>query len=390
MTQQSQLAPTVPDYRHNIVNLLEGIHQRFNLKSEASPYPALPLPGKPGRSLLMLVIDGLGADYLERHPLSFLARHRIDTLSSVFPSTTASAMTSYLTGTAPQQHAITGWFTWFREIGCITTVLPFTPRFRGPSLTDAGINPQQLIGHRPLFDKLPVPSHIVYPDYIVNSDYTRATSGKAKRHGYETLEELFTTLMTLADQPSPRFIFAYWSQLDALAHRYGIGSVQVARHFKHLDTACHNAFPQLAALGVDILTSADHGLIDTAPEHVITLEDHPALQGMLTLPLCGEPRAAFCYVRPNKCEAFEAYIREHLVHACELHPSEQLMQAGYFGLGTPHPELTSRCGDYTLLMKKNYVIKDRLITEKPFHQIGVHGGVSRAEMAVPLIAYPAA
>jgi len=378
-----------PDYHRSIVNLLAGIRQRLGPASTDTPYPPLPLPGTPGNRLLLLVIDGLGADYLAQYPQSFLARHRVETLTTVFPSTTASAMTSYLTGTAPQQHAITGWFTWFREIGCVTTVLPFTPRFRGPALTTAGIAPQQFIGHGPLFDELSVPSHIIYPDYIADSDYTLATSGRAQRHSYETLEELFATLAKLARQPAPHFLFAYWSQLDALAHQHGIASEQVAEQFAQLDAACAEHFPLLAASGVDILACADHGLVDTEPRHVIHLEQHPALQAMLTLPLCGEPRTAFCYVRAHRREAFEAYVREHLAHACDCFSSQALLEAGFFGLGTPHPELSSRCGDYTLLMKDNYVIKDRLLTERPFHQIGIHGGVSRVEMQVPLIAFPA-
>lgn len=378
-----------PDYRHSIISLLSGVRQRFNPKAIDPHYPALSLPGNADNSLLLLVLDGLGADYLAQQPQSFLAHHVIDTLDTVFPSTTASAMTSYLTGASPQQHAITGWFSWFREIGCVTTVLPFTPRFRGPSLTDAGIAPQQLIGHDSLFENLPLPSHVIYPDYIVDSDYTVATSGQAQRHGYETLEEMFTILMALAQFSHPRYLFAYWSQFDALAHQYGVASDKVAKHFAQLDAACAKAFPKLARRGVDILVCADHGLVDTMPEHVITLDEHPPLQSMLTLPLCGEPRTAFCYVRAHKREAFERYIQENFAHASRLVTSETLISNGYFGLGPAHPQLSSRCGDYALLMKENYVIKDRLITEKPFHQIGIHGGLSHAEMRVPLIAYPA-
>jgi hypothetical protein len=379
-----------PDYHHSIINLLHGIRRRFAPAAAGAPYAPLALPGGANRTLLLLVLDGLGADYLAKRPDSFLARHQITTLSSVFPSTTASAITSYLTGHAPQQHAITGWFTWFREIGCLTTVLPFTPRFGGPSLSEAGITPQQLIGTGPLFDTLPVPSDIVYPNAIIDSDYTRATTGSAARHGYDTLQEMFATLWRLASAPAPRYLFAYWSRLDALAHRYGIASTEVARHFDELDAACAQALPQLSAAGVDTLICADHGLIDTDPAHVIHLEEHPALQAMLTLPLCGEPRTAFCYVRPRQREAFETYVRKHLGHACTLYSSAQLIAENYFGLGAPHPELHARCGDYTLLMKGNYVIKDRLINERPFHQIGIHGGISRTEMAVPLIAFPAA
>ncbi len=103
------------------------------------------------------------------------------------------------------------------------------------------------------------------------------------------------------------------------------------------------------------------------------------------MPLCGEPRTAYCYVRQERTQHFERYITTNLDHACQLTESKQLIASGYFGLGHSHPELHHRVGDYTLLMKENYVIRDRLLTEKPFTQIGVHGGLSHQELYVPLI-----
>ena len=41
-------------------------------------------------------------------------------------------------------------------------------------------------------------------------------------------------------------------------------------------------------------------------------------------------------------------------------------------------------GDYTLLMREHYVIRDRLPGEKTYTQVGVHGGLSAAELNVPL------
>ncbi|HZA28524.1 MAG TPA: hypothetical protein VE735_02825, partial [Gammaproteobacteria bacterium] len=65
--------------------------------------------------------------------------------------------------------------------------------------------------------------------------------------------------------------------------------------------------------------------------------------------------------------------------------SEELIKGGYFGLGPPHPRLQERIGDYTLIMKDGYVIKDWLPGEERYRHIGVHGGMSAAEMYVPLI-----
>jgi hypothetical protein len=103
------------------------------------------------------------------------------------------------------------------------------------------------------------------------------------------------------------------------------------------------------------------------------------------MPLCGEPRLAFCYVHPDRTEAFERYITGRLGAAAQLCRSEQLLEQQRFGLGTPHPRLRDRIGHYALLMQENYVITGTLAGERPLHHIGVHGGLSPHEMYVPLI-----
>lgn len=380
------LAP--PDYSRSIVNLMQTLAARHGVTLSSAVYPPLVLPGDTDSASLLLIIDGLGHEFLRQFPDSFLAQHQRARLSSVFPTTTASAITSFLTAVAPQQHAISGWFTWFRELGCVTTVLPFNPRFRGPSLTEANLTPEQLLGAPSCFADLKVPSHIVYPDYIVDSAYTRATSGKAQRHAYETLSEMFDKLLAISQNAQQQLIFSYWAHFDALAHEKGIDSPEAQALFRILDESCAYYVPRLAENGLNVFISADHGLIDTSPEHTLQIDEHPVLRETLSLPLCGEPRAAFAYVHAHQREVFEDYVHTQLAHACELHVSSHLIEDGYFGLGRPHPELCHRVGDYTLIMKENYVIKDRILTEKPFNQIGVHGGLSEQELEVPLISYP--
>ncbi|MGD9172160.1 MAG: hypothetical protein PVI97_19240, partial [Candidatus Thiodiazotropha sp.] len=50
---------------------------------------------------------------------------------------------------------------------------------------------------------------------------------------------------------------------------------------------------------------ADQGQVDTGPADRISLDDHPALLEMLSLPLCGEPRAAYCYLQLGCEQAFD-------------------------------------------------------------------------------------
>ena len=102
-------------------------------------------------------------------------------------------------------------------------------------------------------------------------------------------------------------------------------------------------------------------------------------------PLCGERRAAWCYLQPGVEAEFMAATRELLGDRAEAIPRQRLLQGSWFGSGTPHPRLASRIGDVALVMQENWTIKDWLPDEKRYRMLGVHGGISADEMLVPLI-----
>jgi hypothetical protein len=383
---EPQLSPLRPDYSRSIVNLSSGlVRAAGGGRQEYASLAELRAADLSGRPIVLLVVDGLGDVFLRGRPDSFLHQQRRGRLSSVFPTTTATAITSYFTGVAPQQHGITGWFTYFRELGAVATILPFIPRFGGAGLSGAGISPAQLIGRESLLNSLDVPCHVLLPGYLLDSSYSRTLSGRGRRHGCGSLADMFSRLEALTQEQGSSLIIAYWPELDSLAHEHGIAGDRPAEHFLELDRGCRDTLTRIAGRGAAVIVSSDHGLIDTDPEHTVSLDDHPELAAALTLPLCGEPRCAYCYVRSDRREDFEGYIAERLGHACELKKSGELIDQGYFGTGTPWPRFTERIGEYVLLMKEHYVIRDRLLTEKNYCQKGVHGGLSAEELYVPLI-----
>lgn len=376
------------DYDRSIVNLTASLAAAWGAGDTGyAPLAELPPDQLRGRPVALLLIDGLGAALLQQFPDSHLARARIGTLSSVLPSTTASAITTLATGVAPQQHAITGWHMWLRELGSVATILPFGPRHGGAAYDSAGWSPAQFIGAPPLYDRIDVPATVLSPSWIADSAYSRATGGRARRLGYSSMEDFFARLVTLLADGRPQYVYAYWTELDSLAHEHGAASRQVREHFRALDRAFAAACAALRGSGALLLACADHGFIDTDETRTLHLADHPRLYDMLTLPLCGEPRTVFCYLRTGREADFLAYVRAELDAACTAVPGAQLIAEGWFGHGTPHPRLHERVGDYVLLMQENYVLRDRLGNEKPFRQRGVHGGVSAGELEVPLLRY---
>lgn len=373
----------------SIVNLMASIIAARG--GAASIYPPLPAldPSTLGdtTNLLLIVIDGLGYEYLTRaHGGSTLRRHLKARLTSVFPSTTATAVTTFLTGTAPQQHALTGWFTYFKEIDTVAVVLPFQDRLNGTALSKRGITPAALFKHEPVFDRLQTRSYVVAPQRIAYSDFNTAESGAAEIRPYRSLRDFFKTIGTvIRTNRQPKYVYAYWPELDGLAHEHGIASPAAKAHLVELDDAFRYFLDEIEGTHSTIIVTADHGMIDSTPDTRIDVDEHPMLAQTLALPLCAESRAAFCYVQPTKRKQFETYVTDALAHCAVLLRSEVLIEEGYFGLGEPHPRLRERIGEYALIMKKNYTIRQWLPQEERYQPIGVHGGLSEEELYVPLI-----
>ena len=396
----------IPDYHGgSIVNLMASLTEAVG-GSAPAPYP--PLQGidtgswRRSSAVILLVIDGLGYE-LVRGTRGAFAQHLAGRLTSVFPSTTATAVTTYLTGLAPQQHGLTGWNMYFRELGSVVSVLPFVER-GGKVPLGKGIDAAELLGAASLSARLPVRMHVVSPRRIVHSDFNVAYTDGARRHGYESLKEMFQILAQLVkeDKESPRslpsnalvgggggagrrYLYAYWPELDHLAHEQGIGSRAAAAHLAELDEAFGHFLRRIEGSDATVIVTGDHGIIDSDPGQEIDLAAHPRLAQMLLLPLCGERRVPYCYVQPGQGAAFEDYVANELEAYAECHASATLIDQGYFGLGTPHPRLAERIGHYTLIMKDRYVLKDSVAGERWHTQVGVHGGTSETEMYVPLI-----
>ena len=338
-------------------------------------------------NIVLLVIDGLGYDYLmSRERDSVLRQHLHSRLTSVAPSTTASAISTFLTGVAPQQHGLTGWFGYFRELGGVVAVLPFAARHGGASLTQAGISVESLYGHTAIFDGLPLASYVVCPDWIAQSPFNRAHAGDATVLPYKGVDGCFAAIAAAVGRRGGRkYVYAYWPGFDSLAHEHGVASEVVAAHYRTLDQAFAALLDALANTRTVVIVTADHGFVDVPEQKRLEVGAFPAIKSCLMAPLCGEPRLAYCYVRHDMRAQFESAVEAQLAQFAELRPSRALVERGLFGRGDPHPELLSRVGDYVLILKDDYVIVDRLAHEGPVSMVGYHGGLSAGEMYVPLV-----
>ena len=134
-----------PDYAGgSLVNLVASIAAARGGRARHAPLADFAIDERV-RNIVLLIIDGLGDNYLGRCGAgSELARRRRRSLTSVFPSTTASAITTSYTGCTPLEHGLTGWFTYFGEAGCVSAALPFRSRGDMALLSARGVTPEQI------------------------------------------------------------------------------------------------------------------------------------------------------------------------------------------------------------------------------------------------------
>ena len=379
-----------PDYFGNsLVNLMVSLGEAFG--RPAVDYPPLGLLSdvalSRAKNVVLILVDGLGDALLQKvGGGSVLGAHRLGRLTSVTPSTTATAVTTVMTGLAPQQHGLTGWHMFFQELGAILAVLPGRARYGGVGLADAGIDVAAFFNHPSFFDGLSGKSIVFSPKAIEGSAFNRVHVGSAESRPYVSLGTFFDGMRARLSLDEKRhLIYGYWSDLDHIAHTSGSLSGAWADAFEAFDQAFSRFLESLAGTDTVVLVTADHGFVDIGPNDTVDLDHHPAIRSCLTMPLCGEGRLAYAYVRPRWTDRFEERIRLELGDQVHLVPSRELVEEGWFGLGTPHKALMQRVGDYALLMRQPTLVRDYLPFERRQPMVGVHGGVSPDEMWVPLV-----
>ena len=371
-----------PDYSGNgFVNLIASLSEARGGVPRHPPLVALPVAEiRDATNIVFLIVDGLGERYLQAHGAGgHLARHRRGAISAVFPSTTASAITTSFTGATPLEHGLTGWFTYFSETACVGAPLPFQRRGEKIPL---GVAPERIFVARSLFDSLAARGIVVSWRPIIDSLYNAHHCGGAERRAYDDLAGfLEQTVSAVKSGRQRKFVYAYWPQFDTLAHRHGVASSEVRAHFDALDAAFGELLARLAGSDAIVALTADHGFIDSPPEQSIELP--PALSALLRFPLCGERRVAFCHVREEKM--FLEKARELLGERADVRPSAELADEGWFGAGRAHPRFAERIGDVALVMNGRGTVKDWVAGEPRHLHIGNHGGMSEDEMRIPLV-----
>lgn len=336
----------------------------------------------PARSALVLVLDGVGALQLRERAghARFLAeavRPAAARARTTFPSTTAAALTSLLTGTDPGTHGIFGYRTLVPETGAVVNQL----RGWEEGLLPAGW--QQALGVLTARAARAEPSFVVSKDEYAHTGFSEATTGTASFVGVADLDERIDRGATLARSTPGSLVYLYVPELDALGHRHGIDSERWITMLERVDSAVAR-LSRHAGGEIGVLVTADHGMVDVAAHQQIVIHPgDPRWTGVAHV--AGEPRMLHLYADhpDNAAAVYERWTQSESERAW-VFTREDAIRRGLFGVVSPH--LTPRIGDVLVAARSRVAYYDgREKDTSPQRMVGQHGSLTLDETLVPLV-----
>jgi hypothetical protein len=325
--------------------------------------------------VVVWVLDGLGYEQLRTHlpRLGAFSACECQAGWSVAPTTTTTALTSFATGVAPSGHGVLGYRLALDDTH-VLNVLRYTvqpadleppaPEVLQPVVPFAGLDP--VVITKPVFAR---------------TGFTGVYLRGARLRFWRSPSALVTETLRAVHAGEP-LVVGYYDGIDTVAHEYGLGAAYL-RELELVDRLVGQLFDGLPR-GVGVLLTADHGQVEVGDA---ILRPSGEVSRLVQL-VSGEARFRWFHARSGRAERLEAQLRAEFAEVAEVLSRGELLSLGAFG-DRPAAEAMARLGDVVVIPRAPVGIEDPLDTGA-LRLVARHGGLTRAEMLVPICLYAAA
>jgi predicted AlkP superfamily pyrophosphatase or phosphodiesterase len=357
--------------------------------------------------IVLMIFDGLGLPEWRRQEQRgfFGAMTRgghVRPITTVFPSTTAAALTSVATGLTPQEHGLIEWFLYLKEADMTILSLPFTPLGgKGSDELRARVSPEILFEGKPVFETLReqgIDTYSFLSRYVTYGGYSGIMHKASEVNPFSTSADLSVALRRkLEEVRGPAFFYVYWSNIDNIEHSYGPNTEEAFLEASTVSNSLQEGL--LAKLDHSVaaktvfLATADHGQILSDSRNAIMLDGYPRLVDSLArsshhrmiLPW-GSPRDVYLRLKEEVEAETREYLSEVLGSNANVLSTDEAFDTGIFGRGQPASTFRDRVGNTTILPTETKCIWYRYPEVEPPKLMGQHGGMHPDEMTIPLAA----
>ena len=373
----------LPDYSHCILNLITSILKYYNVKTKHKTLEKVDdILKNRYKNIVFIILDGMGEHILEKaSPKGYLKSKDIDCLTSVYPSTTTAALTTYYSGRPPYE---TGWIAWsqyFKEYGRAIDMFSHRQSLNGGEIKKAKKDVfKEILNYQTVFERIEEASPQIKA-YEIMPTYAEKKSKRSIRA--DTIEEIITNIEMLCENQEEKFIMAYSDNPDGLLHKYGTDSKEVKEFITKTEEQLQKMCEKLSKDTL-VIISADHGHKNI--EKAYTMLDYPEIQECLIMPETLESRVVAFWVKEEMKEEFEKKFNKQFGKEFWLMTKQEFLEKNFLGFGQKHPKIDDFIGNYIALSTSSSIIRLETFLEegKPVKK-STHCGLTKEEMEVPLI-----
>lgn len=355
-----------PDYAGGgLVNAVAELEHRLVGRC-AGPRldPALAAAVPEADTFVLVMFDGLGDGQLAHPAAARLAGFRVGAIDASFPTTTTVSLASMATGLPPARHGLLGYQLWLPEVDRVVNTIKWTTLWGEAIPHDyAGFLPQPNTWERMAAGG--GEAIALQPADFEGTPLTRVLYRGARFEGYVDEPDAVEAAATLARRPG-RLIVLYLPHVDYAAHVWG----QDSDGYRRALTAVSEIWERLllslppGAVAVGI---ADHGHVDVPSERRVSIPKPDHEDRVFS----GDGRVMFVH---GEGASLADTLPASWVDRGEM--------AGWWGPGPRHPAFDVRAPDGALLADDGCALLHRFSDDR---LIGQHGGLTEAELRVPLL-----
>jgi len=367
--------PLLPDYGGACLSsVVPALLDRF--ADEIPPW--LPAPARGAPQVVLLVLDGLGWQQLQarRAAAPTVAAGDGGPITSVVPTTTATALTSITTGRPPAEHGVVGYRVRVDGDDGAGDEIMNVLRWRSGSGDMRQRRPAGEFQRMPPFGGVVVPA--VTRSEFSSTGFTAAHLAGARLVGWSVLSTMVVEVRRLLAEGEP-FVYAYYDGLDKVAHERGLGEY-FAQELGTVDRLVGDLIGVLPA-GAALVATSDHGQVEVGTAARLP---GPELLADVEL-LSGEGRFRWLHARTGAVDDVVAAAEEAHGDEAWVRTRRQMVDEGWFG-GALSEEVAHRLGDVALVARAPVAFLDPADTGET-RLLARHGSLTPAEMYVPLIAW---
>ena len=359
-----KLLVELPDFNDTLLNIDGEIRENFGY-----PFKFISkdrVIRKHYDRIALMILDGLGENILFNNlpEDSFLRRHYYKSIHAIYPSTTAAATTSIISGLTPLESGWVGWENYIPELKKNIILFNGIDFDSGEML---GVTGFDKMPYKPFYYDMNIPSEQIMPDFNVYPyDFNISLNKSIK----------------LFKENKQMVQYIYCTNPDGIMHGSGAYSKKCKDFLYKIDKDIEEYSKRLPENTL-VIISADHGHTNVRP---INLYAFDRLNKMLKRRPCNEGRCLVFNVKDEYKEEFIDLFNKVYGNIYNLYNSEDAIKKGFFGIKNEyrHERINGFLGDFVAIAISDaffVYMKNGDNIEFKSH----HAGISRNEMMIPII-----